>query len=93
MASNSTQVNKNKKQVASTMAVQVQSASGSCESTPMDVIDETRASTSTSIPNVIDYISDMISDYNTLTNEESTDTGYSITSDERRALMNKIERL
>ncbi|CEP13079.1 hypothetical protein [Parasitella parasitica] len=58
MASNSTQVNKDNKQVDSTMAVQVQSASGSCKPTPMDVIDETRAS-STSIPNVIDGISDM----------------------------------
>ncbi|CEP13432.1 hypothetical protein, partial, partial [Parasitella parasitica] len=125
----------------STMAVQVHFASGSCEPTPMKVIDDTRDS-STSIPNVIDDISDMstsssnvprndgihasntsgtavnegsqgsstasylssvafkvnhyfktVGDFKTLTNEESTKTGYSITSDKRRALMNEIERL
>ncbi|CEP10257.1 hypothetical protein [Parasitella parasitica] len=122
MASNSIQVNKDNKQVDSTMAVQVQSVFGSCEPTPMDVIDETCAS-STSISNVIDDISDMsTSSSNVPRNDDihasntsctavnegyqgsSTasysssvafkDIGYSITSsEERRALMKKIERL
>ncbi|CEP08003.1 hypothetical protein [Parasitella parasitica] len=97
-ALNYTQFNKYKKQFDSAKPIQAQYSSGFSGPTPIDISYETHVS-SISIPNIADGTSDMSeSTSNVPQNDDihalnTSDIGYFITSDGRRAPMSEIKRL